>query len=74
MKPQDIFFVVLFLLVLLKKDSRVSMAIGIVCILLSIPLFSFWVFFTAERLTWYGAAFFLLTTVLQLKEVQKQRK
>lgn len=71
MKPQDVFFVVLFLLVIVKKDSRISAAIGIVCILLSVPLFSLWVFFTAERFTWYAAAFFLLSTVLELRQTRK---
>jgi hypothetical protein len=30
------------------------------------PLFSLWIFFTAERLTWYASAFFLLSLIFYI--------
>jgi len=66
MKIQDvIFFLVLFFLIF-KRNPRWMAISGLICLALSIPLFSFWIFFTAERLIWYGAAFFLLTIIFYL--------
>lgn len=71
MKPQDILFFFILLFLIYKKSQKLAVFSGLICIVIAIPLFSFWVFFTAERLTWYAAAFFLLAGVLILK---KQRK
>lgn len=71
MKPQDILFIIGFLLILYKRNSNLSVAIGILLLILSIPLFSFWIFFTAERLVMYAAAFFLLATALNIKYLEK---
>jgi len=66
MKIQDIvFFLVLFFLIF-RKNPRWTVISGLICLVLSIPLFSFWIFFTAERLTWYAAAFFLLAIIFYL--------
>jgi hypothetical protein len=67
MKFQDIIFLVIFFLVLLKRDSRIATLAGITCLVLSIPLFALWVFFTAEHLVWYAAGFFLVSIVLLIK-------
>lgn len=67
MKIQDLIFLIIFILVLLKRDSRLSTIAGIICLILSIPLFAFWIFFTAQHLVWYAAGFFLLSIVLLLK-------
>jgi len=64
MKIQDILFFVILLLVLLKRNPKITAIGGIICFVLSIPLFSAWIFFTAERLVWYGAAFFLVSAIL----------
>ncbi|MDO8621212.1 MAG: hypothetical protein Q7R31_02935 [Candidatus Levybacteria bacterium] len=64
MKPQDIVFFIILAVLIWKKDPRRAAFAGIISLIASIPLFSFWVFFTAERLTWYAAAFFLLSIVL----------
>jgi hypothetical protein len=61
MKVQDLIFLVIFILVLIKRDSKISAIAGLVCLALSIPLFYLWIFFTGERLVWYAAAFFLLS-------------
>lgn len=66
MKIQDIIFFIVFALLLFKRDSKWMVIGGLICLVLSIPLFSFWIFFTAERLTWYAAAFFLLSIIFGL--------
>lgn len=68
MKLQDIIFLVIFVVLLLKRDSRWATLAGIICLLLSIPLFAFWIFFTAQHLVWYSAAFFFLSIVLLIKD------
>lgn len=60
MKPQDIGFVVLLSILLLLKREKLFVIAGLVCFLLAIPLFAKWIFFTGERLIWYGAAFITL--------------
>lgn len=66
MKTQDIVFFVALLL-LLKKPGWL-LWIGLGCFVLAIPLFAQWIFFTAERLTWYGAAFIGVWLLVQLKK------
>jgi hypothetical protein len=71
MKIQDIgFFIVLCFLLILRKDRWFIYA-GLVSLLLAIPLFAKWIFFTAERLTWYAGAFFLVVTVSNLVSRRK---
>jgi len=60
MKIQDISFFVVFALVLLSRKPILFVWTGLLMLFLSIPLFAFHIFFTAERLTWYAAAFFLI--------------
>ena len=67
MKIQDIVFFVVLALLMAKRSPKVASICGIICLVLSMPLFSFWVFFTAERLVWYAAGFFLLAIILKLK-------
>jgi len=67
MKPQDIgFFIVLLVLLLFKRNPRLFIVAGLVCLILSMPLFHFWIFFTAQRLVWYAAAFLLTGIILIL--------
>ena len=66
MKIQDIAFFVVLALLIFKRNPQLAVICGIVCLILSIPLFSLWIFFTAERLTWYAAAFFLLAIIFYL--------
>lgn len=64
MKPQDLLFIaVLGILIGLRKPKLLIIA-GLVCIVLAIPLFQFWVFFTAQRLLYYAAGFFLAAVVM----------
>ncbi|MEK7517982.1 MAG: hypothetical protein AAB583_05505 [Patescibacteria group bacterium] len=64
MKIQDIVFLIVFSILLYKGNPKWMAAAGIISLFLSIPLFSLWIFFTAERLTWYAGAFFVLSIIL----------
>lgn len=70
MKPQDILFFAVLAVLLSKRSPRLFALSGVFCLFLSIPLFAGWVFFTAERLTWYAAAFFLLSILIALKSAR----
>lgn len=66
MKPQDaVFFLALAVLLVLRKPRMLVIA-GLGCLMLAIPLFATWTFFTAERLTWYAAAFFVTFIIISL--------
>lgn len=67
MKIQDIAFLVVLALLIVKRNPKLATFCGLACLVFSIPLFSFWVFFTAERLVWYAAAFFLLAIIFYFK-------
>lgn len=65
MKIQDLGFILLFLLLLWRKNSKLAAITGLACLVFAIPLFGFKIMlFTAERLTWYAAAFFLYAIIL----------
>ncbi len=69
MKPQDaVFFVVLLLL--LRKPGWLPW-VGLGCFVLAIPLFGQWIFFTAERWTWYGSAFIFIALLISLRKQSK---
>jgi len=63
MKPQDILFIILLLGFLFLRKPKVFVWTGLLCLVLSMPLFAHWVFFTAERLVMYGAGFFLVAII-----------
>lgn len=66
MKIQDLaFFITLAVLLLVRRPIYLVWA-GLGSLVLSIPLFATWVFFTAERLTWYAAAYFLVFVLISL--------
>lgn len=68
MKPQDIVFIIAIIVLFFTCWKRPSVFVwaGLLCLALSIPLFSFWIFFTAQRLLYYGAGFLFVGTVLML--------
>ncbi len=66
MKIQDIIFFVVFLFLLALRRPKLMLFAGLVSWIISIPLFAKWVFFTAERLTWYGAAFIAAACIFDL--------
>jgi hypothetical protein len=65
MKPQDIGFIFVLIALLLIKKPRLFLYTALASWIVAIPLFAAWTFFTAERLTWYGAAFILLYLLIQ---------
>lgn len=66
MKIQDVAFFVVLALVIFRGNPKLATFCGMLCLFLSIPLFSFWIFFTAERLVWYAGVFFLLALILNI--------
>ncbi len=66
MKPQDLVFIAIIIILFFLKKPRAMVVAGLVCLLLAIPLFGFWIFFTAQRLTYYAAGFFLAASILYL--------
>jgi len=73
MKFQDIIFFIILLFFIYKCNSRWAAIAGMSCLILAIPLFAKWVFFTAERLTLYGAGFFLLSIIIQILQLHVRR-
>ena len=71
MKIQDVgFFIILTVLVVFRKPTW-FVTTGLISLILAIPLFAKWVFFTGERLTWYAAAFFLCAIIMNLLPKRK---
>jgi len=66
MKIQDILFIVLFAILLFKHKENSFLSLGLLCLLFAIPLFYFWIFFTAERLVWYGVLLILVEVIFKL--------
>ncbi len=66
MKPQDAIFLLVFVGLLFLRKPRVFVWFGLGSLVLAIPLFATWTFFTAERLTWYAAAFILAFILISL--------
>jgi hypothetical protein len=65
-KMQDIgFFIVLAVLLVFRKPTWFVYA-GLLSLALAIPLFAKWIFFTGERLVWYGAAFLFVSIILRI--------
>lgn len=72
MKIQDLtFFIVLFFSLVFIKSSRFFVIMGLLCLIFAFFAFKFWILFTAERLTWYAAAFILTGIILfSIKELK----
>lgn len=66
MKPQDVIFIILFGMLLVARKPHLFVYAGLGSLVLAIPLFATWVFFTAQRLTWYAAAFFGMFILIEL--------
>ncbi len=65
MKPQDILFFIVFIVLMVFRRKKWFVIAGLASFVLAIPLFATWTFFTAERLTWYGAAFILASLLVK---------
>lgn len=71
MKIQDIFFLLLLAFLILRRNLKYAVFSGLICLILSIPLFATWIFFSAERLTWYASTFFLLAILIEVIRIKK---
>ena len=60
MKPQDILFIIVLLFLLWRRSPRYLVVAALVCLTASMPLFHFWVFFTAERFVDYAVGFLFI--------------
>lgn len=68
MKPQDIlFFIVLMVLIFIKKSNWIVIA-ALLCIGLALPLFAKHIFFTAQHLTYYAWGFLLVAVLFKFYE------
>lgn len=67
MKIQDIICIGIALMLLIKyRKPLYAAGCGIACLIVSLPLFEGWIFFTAERLVWYAALYFFLSLVFSI--------
>ena len=66
MKIQDILFLVFFVILLFKHKENSFVAFGLGCFLLAMPFFYLCIFFTAERLVYYGVLLILAEVVLKV--------
>lgn len=73
MNIQDIIFIIVLVLLIFLRNKALYVYAGLVCIVISIPLFYFWIFFTAQRLTYYAAAFFFIAAIFLLFENRKSK-
>lgn len=64
MKIQDTLFLVVLILLIFKRDSKLALIFGLASIILSIPLFYLQIFFTAQHLIYYAFAFIILSVIL----------
>lgn len=64
MKPQDIIYLIVLVFLIYRRNPNFFVWAGILCFIFSIPLFAFWIFFTAQHLVWYGASFILIAVIL----------
>jgi hypothetical protein len=67
MKSQDILFAIALLILLTLRRPQLFIGTGIICLVLSIPLFTFHIFFTAERLTMYAGGFIFCGIIFLIK-------
>lgn len=66
MKVQDIGFLIILSFLIWRGNHRLATMVGLICLILAIPLFSLWIFFTAQRLVMYAAVFFALSIIMMV--------
>jgi hypothetical protein len=67
MKIQDGLLIVILGVALLIRKPAILAVLGLFFLLVAIPLYDKWIFFTAERLVMYAAVCFLFSIFLSLK-------
>ena len=73
MKPQDIVFVIVLLGLLFIRKPKLFEIVGLFCLILAMPLFAKWIFFTAQRLVMYGGAFIFIGAMWELVNLRKKK-
>ena len=71
MKPQDIAFLLLFIVISISRKEKWFVLAGLASFMFAMPLFAKWIFFTAERSVWYGAAFLFTALCLYAFQTRK---
>lgn len=71
MKPQDIIFILILIILLYKRKAEWFVYTGLACLIVSAPLFYFKIFFTAQRLTYYAVAFFTIAVLIYILKLKK---
>lgn len=66
MKPQDLIFIVILIILLFRRNPHYFVIAGLLCLIFAIPFFSLWIFFTAERLMWYASMLLFIAIILFL--------
>ncbi|OGG10122.1 hypothetical protein A2154_00145 [Candidatus Gottesmanbacteria bacterium RBG_16_43_7] len=74
MKIQDIILGGLALLLIYKRDNRLLITIAMLLLLISIPLFSLRIFFTAQRLTYFAALFIFIAILFQTIGISRNKE
>ena len=69
-KPQDIIFAVVLSLLVFRRDPKYFVYAGILSLLIAMPLFYKWIFFTAERLVLYAFIFFSIAVLLNILKLR----
>ena len=64
MKIQDIIFIVMLIVFLIRRKPEFFAWAGLLCLVGAIPLFIFWIFFTAQRLIMYAFIFFVIWAII----------
>lgn len=68
MKPQDLIFLSIMLLLLFSKNHKIFAALAIGLLIIAIPLFEFWKFFTAERMVLYSVICIVISVIFLQKK------
>jgi len=66
MKIQDLSFFIVLIAIILFKKKKLFVIGGLFCFLLATPLFYLKIFFTAQRLIWYGTGMIFLFVLTEL--------
>lgn len=73
MKPQDIVFLVVLLGLFFLKKPKLFEIVGLFCLVLAMPFFAKWIFFTGQRLVMYGGAFILIGALWELVRLRNKK-
>jgi len=73
MSIQDIAFLIVAVLLLIKSKYEWLVYAGLACLIVSAPLFYFQIFFTAQRLVYYATAIFTIAIILMLLQRNNEK-